>query len=217
MVRASRRPYAIGAIGLGFSLISFALPIIGVPRLVAWVVFAVGIGFVITGCLWWYFDHLSDKAASMSAGTAELPELAERVGPTFFPEHGISVTNPLLFSANGGAVLLMDFRFTNKTQRNMNLNVELWWNMTLGGKPLGGPHKFFAPFGRELKDQLRFPLKVVPDDTVSGVLAFDGDLPFLTDELGEALVKSGVELTLVIEDYITSTSMELRAPLREYQ
>ncbi|MFN2470766.1 MAG: hypothetical protein ABR583_07205 [Gaiellaceae bacterium] len=53
----SRGGPAVGVVGIGAALVSFAMPILGVPRLVAWLVLGSGCALVITGALWWYGSH----------------------------------------------------------------------------------------------------------------------------------------------------------------
>jgi hypothetical protein len=64
---ATRGGPALGAIGLGGALVSFALPIIGVPTPVAWITLGVGCSLIIAGGLWWYQarHHRNPDASSL--------------------------------------------------------------------------------------------------------------------------------------------------------
>jgi hypothetical protein len=111
---------ALGALGLGGALVSFALPILGVPRMLAWIVLVVGVGFMITGGLWWY------QARNPPAATESEADVVWKTAPSTLgdlsgtgrlqqpaPEVTLGVESSYRPEATGNIVLILRYEVDN--------------------------------------------------------------------------------------------------------
>jgi hypothetical protein len=138
-----------------------------------------------------------------------------------FPEHRLELKEAWHFHdderdhALGKDLMVVEMSYTNRQpDRKVNLNAEIYAQIVRFGQTLGKKSRLYWVKPPRLGDQLQFPLEVAPESTVTGLLVCHvDDLHFQFGPHHHIYPSWETQVSLVLEDYVSSEQMEIPVPL----